>query len=235
MSESQSIPAAVGAYVARVRQEHGLTLDQIAQTARVYGARWSASSVGNIERGQSSLTITNMLLLALSLGSLTGRPLKLADLLGGAEALDLTPGSSSSLKRDWFDAMLGGAKVRVSIEDFDWFDSGDEPSEEDLAVSEMSGREMTPAEKDAQFRQLVDQSQMPPEPYSRSRPTGSLVEERAANKLGISLSRLQSCSNVLWGRSLEEESHRRAGPGSTPQARGRVTRILVDELRESIR
>jgi hypothetical protein len=75
---------------------------------------------------------------------------------------------------------------------------------------------------------------MPPEPASRNSTTGdpgSLAEERAAKKLGISTAQLRKLALNLWAHSLEEESSRRAGSDSTPQARGRVTRLLVDELR----
>lgn len=74
---------------------------------------------------------------------------------------------------------------------------------------------------------------MPPEPVLPR--SGSLAEDRAAKTLDIDIARLQQLAEELWTRSLEEESHRRAGPGSTPQARGRVTRVLVDEIRERLR
>lgn len=90
---------------------------------------------------------------------------------------------------------------------------------------------------------LLDEYQQPPEPdevdeecpelaaHEGAPPT--LAEQRAAKKLGITATELQMQAMELWGFSLEQESGRRAGPGSSPQARGRVTRVLLDEMREA--
>ena len=107
-----------------------------------------------------------------------------------------------------------------------------------LKMREKRGREATRAEVADQVAQLLDQSQMPPEPATRNPAkgdAGSLAEERAAKKLGISIAQLRQLALDLWARSLEEESSRRAGTDSTPQARGRATRVLVDEIRGSMK
>lgn len=239
MRESETISVAVGAFVSQMRRERGLTLDQIARAARSYGASWSASSVSNIERGQASLALPTLLLLALALGDLLGRPLTLSALLGDAEVLTLVSGGLNPVKRSWVDGVLRGAEVtRNSVEPVDAGNDYKADWEFEAEVSrkmgEMHGRGLTPAEEDDRFAQLLDQSQMPPEPATRN-PTkgnaGSLAEERAAKKLGISIVRLRQLALDLWTRSLEEESFRRAGSDSAPQARGRVTRVLVDEIR----
>ena len=245
MSETETIAATVGAFVSQVRREHGLTLDQIARAARSYGASWSASSVSNIERGQASLTLPTLLLLALALGDLLERPLTLSALLGEVEVLTLVSGGQHPVKRSWVDGVLKGAEVTMSsvdrVDRVDRVDTEDdhevdEKLEDEVLrkMRETRGREATRAERSDQVAHLLDQSQMPPEPATRNPAwgdAGSLAEERAAKKLGISLDRLRQLAVGLWARSLEEESSRRAGPDSTPQARGRVTRVLVDEMR----
>ncbi|TFD80367.1 helix-turn-helix domain-containing protein [Cryobacterium fucosi] len=246
MSEIETVSAAVGAFVSQVRREHGLTLDQIARAARSYGASWSASSVSNIERGQASLTLPALLLLALALGDLVGQPLTLSALLGDAEVLTLVSGGQHPVKRSWVDGVLNGVEVTrspVARADAEEDYEVDEELEDEVLrkmreMREMRGREATRAEVADQVAHLLDQSQMPPEPATRN-PTkgdaGSLAEERAAKKLGISIGRLRQLALDLWARSLEEESSRRAGTDSTPQARGRVTRVLVDEIRGSMK
>lgn len=242
MTEPKTIPAAVGAYVSRVRREHRLTLDQIAGAARSYGAGWSASSVSNIERGQASLTLPNLLLLALALGNLTGRPLSLSNLLGDAQVLALSADDRHPVKRSWIDATLRGGEVTVGhdkgidVLDTETDDERDEALEDEVLAKmrETRGREITRAERDGQFNQVVEESRMPPEPTRRTSnasSAASLAEERAAKKLGITTARLRQLAHELWARPLEDESSRRVGPGSTPQARGRVTRVLVDEMR----
>jgi transcriptional regulator with XRE-family HTH domain len=242
MSETETISAAVGAFVSQVRRENGLTLDQIARAARSYGASWSASSVSNIERGQASLTLPTLLLLALALGDLLEQPLTLSALLGDVEVLTLVSGGQHPVKRSWVDGVLNGAEVtRSSVESVDAEDDHEVDEELEAEVlrkmRERRGREATRAEGADQVAHLLDQSQMPPEPATRNPAkgdAGSLAEERAAKKLGISIARLRQLTLFLWARSLEEESSRRAGTDSTPQARGRVTRLLIDEIRRSM-
>lgn len=246
MRETKSLPAAVGAFVSRARREHGLTLDQIAGAARSYGASWSASSVSNIERGQASLTLPTLLLLALALGKVMGRPLTLSNLLGDAEVLALVADDRYPVKRSWVDDVLRGAEVtsisheRIDAPDAESDFESDEGFEDEVLrkMREMRGRELTRAEKFDQVAQRLEESQMQPEPADRVSArgdSGSLAEERAAKKLGISLARMRQLALDLWARPLEEESYRRAGTDSTPQARGRVTRLLVDEIRESMK
>ena len=246
MSETVTIPEAVGAIVSQVRREHGLTLDQIATAARTFGASWSASSVRNIERGQASLTLPTLLLLALALGDLLGRPLTLSNLLGDAGVLALVAGDPNPVKRSWVDAAVRGAEVTMSsdkrvdaLDAANDYEVDEELTDEVLRkMREMRGRKMTRAEKHDQVAQLLDQSQMAPEPATRistKGDAGSLAEERAAKKLGISTTRLRQQALDLWGRSLEAEALNRAGADSTPQARGRVTRVLVDEIRDSMK
>ncbi|NEN04648.1 hypothetical protein G3T36_02075 [Diaminobutyricibacter tongyongensis] len=240
MQTAVTIPDAVGAFVSNVRREHGITLDQIAHAGRSYGASWSASSVSNIERGQASLTLPSLVLLALALGDLLGRPLALSSLLGEASVIELATGAQRPLNRSWIDAVLAGAPVTLSPARADEDAEVDEELEEEVLnrMREARGREMTDAEKNDQVAQLLDQSQTPPERRSGSPAragAGTLAEERAAKKLGVTLARLQRLSKEAWGRSLEDESLRRAGRDSSPQARGRVTRVLVEELRESMK
>lgn len=246
MSEPITIPATVAAFVSRIRREHGLTLDQIAGAARSNGANWSASSVSNIERGQASLTLPTLLFLALALGDLTGRPLTLSDLLGDARAIALMADGRCSVKRTWVDAALKGGQVamrdhqRIESLGIENDNDVDEEFEEEVLrkMRETRGREMTRVERLDQVDQLLEQSQLAPEPTRRISdrgPAGSLAEVRAAKKLGISTARLRQLAHDLWARPLEDEASRRAGPGTTPQSRGRVTRVLVDEIRESMK
>jgi transcriptional regulator with XRE-family HTH domain len=242
MQTAVTIPDAVGAFVSSVRREHGITLDQIAHAGRSYGASWSASSVSNIERGQASLTLPSLVLLALALGEVLGRPLALSSLLGEADVIELATGAQSPVKRSWIDSVLAGAPVTLSpalaLDDEDWELHEDLEDEVLNRMRESRGREMTDVEKNGNLAQMLDQSQTPPERRGSSPArdnAGTLAEERAAKKLGLTIARLQRAAVGIWGRSLEEESSRRAGRDSSPQARGRVTRLLIEEIRESMK
>ena len=246
MSKILTISAAVGAFVSQARREHGLTLDQIATAARAFGASWSASSVRNIERGQASLTLPTLLLLALALGDLLGRPLTLSNLLGDAEVLTLVAGEENPIRRSWVDAAVSGAEVtirpdkRIDVLDTESDFEMDEEFEDEVLreMHKMRGQAMTRAQQHDQVAQLLEQSQMPREPavmVPGKGDAGSLAEERAAKKLGVSTLRLKQFAQDLWGRPLEVEALSRVGANSTPQARGRVTRVLVDEIRGSMK
>lgn len=240
MQTAVTIPQAVGTFVSNVRREYGITLDQIAHAGRSYGASWSASSVSNIERGQASLTLPSLVLLALALGDLLGRPLALSSLLGDERVIELAPGAQRPMTRSWVDAVLSGAPVVLGPAHDDEDAEVDGELEEEVLnrMPEARSREMTDAERDGHLAQLLDQSQTPPERTGGSLArggAGTLAEGRAAKKLGVTLARLQRLSEEAWGRSLEDEALRRAGRDSSPQARGRVTRVLVEEIRESMK
>ncbi|MHA7287124.1 hypothetical protein ACX80I_12655 [Arthrobacter sp. MDT3-44] len=58
----------------------------------------------------------------------------------------------------------------------------------------------------------------------------SLTDERAAKKLGISRDQLTQRSLRLWGVLLSEEVRRQANPDDSPQKKGRLTRVLMEQL-----
>lgn len=62
----------------------------------------------------------------------------------------------------------------------------------------------------------------------------SAAERKAAARLEIHPGELQLRALYIWELPLEDEIARRAGNESSPQKRGRVLRILLDELREDI-
>jgi transcriptional regulator with XRE-family HTH domain len=244
MNDAMAIPAAVGSFLARTRRDHGFTLDQIARAARSHGASWSASSISNIERGQASVTLQTMTLLALALGDLLGRPLALADLLGDAVALSLAgEGGGHVVARSWMDSVLSGGPVVMDTSHQTGSDVDaefDEELEDEVLrrMRDSRGRDLPQLRNSAQLEQMLDESQLPRVRSSRARAgstASSLAEERAAKKLGIDSNQLRRLALEQWGHSIEDESALRAGANSTPQARGRATRVLVEELRDSMK
>ncbi|MHB1328059.1 MAG: hypothetical protein ACYC2K_07640 [Gemmatimonadales bacterium] len=107
----------------------------------------------------------------------------------------------------------------------------------ELEIAQRGSEPMTGEERHAHVDALWEALNEPPEPGEFRRPRRprlSLAESRAAKKLGVRPLEIQQRAIALWGRSLEAEALDRAGADSTPQARGRVTRVLVDEIRESM-
>lgn len=273
--EATTYAAAVGAFLRAFRGEHGITLESIALRGREYGATWSLSSVQAIEAGKASPTLPTLLTLALVLGAMTGRPLRLIDLLGPAEAFD-RPFSGQlerPVRRTLVERALGGHPVQLEPADLPATEpEGAGPTELDVESplirdlpfgrdeDDEAGRgavlqpaeaqqvdmelhaellrrgsgPLTAEERRAAFNQTLEESQMPPEDTPdelRLDTPATLAEKRAADRLGVPVEQLRRLAQDLWGRSIEDESAYRAGPGSSPQARGRVTRVLVAEVR----
>lgn len=108
---------------------------------------------------------------------------------------------------------------------------------EDEIQSRLSARgahPLTPAERDGQFEAMLEESQDPERHQSRANATPSLAVRRAAKKLGIAALEVERRAVTLWGQRFDSELWSRAGRESSPQARGRVTRILVEEIRASL-
>jgi hypothetical protein len=60
-----------------------------------------------------------------------------------------------------------------------------------------------------------------------------LTDQRVAASLGLNTEQLCDAAVQLWGTVFSAERDRRAGPDANPQKRGRVTRELKAELKES--
>ena len=78
-------------------------------------------------------------------------------------------------------------------------------------------------------------------PINRHYPPTS-AEKRLANRLikeqqvlVLDDYTVAAICDVLYGHSLDEEAAKRAGEGATPQKRGRVTRVLADEILDYMR
>lgn len=202
--DSASYKNTVAEVVRSFRKSRGLPLDAIASAGRRYGATWSASSINNIECGQASLTLPTLLQLALALGELSGKPLTLLDLLGPAAVAVDDPA-----------VIPPGQPVPLS-----WVEralSGD--------TVELTAADYQQAQRASSVMGIY------PDPGVRA---PSLAEYRAAKKLGLKAEELQQRASQHWGRSIEDEALHRTGPDSTPQARGRVTRVLVAEMQKSM-
>lgn len=240
--EATTYADAVGAFLRDYRQQHGITLDSIAQIGREFGATWSLSSVQAIEGGKAAPTLPTLLTLTLVLGRLSGQPLRLADLLSSAEALDrpYVDRPDQPVLRSWVERALSGERVELTNADYEHVNERRVPVEdEDLerAASKRGREPLTGDERYDQVDALWEAMNEPPEPgeyRSPRRSRASLAESRAAKKLGVRPLEFQQRAVQLWGHSLEAEALSRAGDDSTPQARGRVTRVLVDEIRESL-
>lgn len=206
-----SIQTAVGVFLRAYRREHRLTLDDVATAGRKHGAAWGPASIRNLETGKSALTLLTLIQLAHTLNRLTDDNLALDDLLGDAVALDVPMyGKNPPVKREWLSRILAGAPVQIRLRDFEngprW-------------ASEVVKSATAELPSDSDFESL------------EISPT--LAETRAARRAGIGATAVAMWSRALWEHSLDEEAAARA-TSDTPQARGAVTRKLIDEILDAL-
>jgi hypothetical protein len=212
-----TISEAIGDALHTFRTRAELSLEQVADSARKVGATWGAASIRSIEQGEASLTLDRLLQLALTYRLLNkGDPIKLDDLLGNDNENQLfrLSGTAHSPKvtREWLTQVLSGEPV-------DPLRKGVRPPLQYQA-----------AQFKARYPEVFNVPEnISPDDLAFATPTGA--EKRAAKNLPIDAKSVSLWAHELWGRSLDEEARRRAGVDATPQARGRVTRTLVEEIR----
>lgn len=204
----------IGGATRLIREQHGLTLDDVARHVRNrYGLSWSRSRVGDIENGRGAATVEVLVTLCAALSDLTGETITPDRLVKAGRPVEIGPG------------YLLGPEVLPA------FLRGEAPD-----LHPLSGG-LQGAEPDA--RTVAElQAALGPNPHGVSGEdakhayeAATLADDRAAQKLGISKAALVGYALRLWGRLLSAESAERAGEGASPQKRGRVTRDLLDAIK----
>lgn len=201
----------------------GITQDELARYARNVGLRWTASKVGDFERGRRAPTFATVLAVSAALqwacedAEQSGRiangalGVGLAGLVGvfdgwvelneelkvsGRQLSEVCRGYVFTL--DTFPMRKSGLEIRAAMRE----------REEQTGVS---------------FREL----------HSALQRSG-LAEDRLARRLGIKPSELAALSLLLWQRTFSEERNRRAGPDANQQKKGRVSREVRAELERAL-
>lgn len=201
-------PAAViGVNARRIRTAADLTLEQVAAAMRRFGLRWSTNRVGELEAGRVAPALSTLVVVALALSELTGRAIRIHDLVATDEAVAVTPTVT----------MTGGAlgdflRGSTDTPDFGRSESVPEPLLPDHARCDL------PPSADPQAVAAV-----------LATSTGS-ADRQAARALHISVATLAAHSLELWGRSLSDERDHRAGQTANRRQKGQVTRTLLAEI-----
>ena len=79
----------IGGNARRMRLDAGVTLEQFAQAARLYGLPWTTGRVGDLEAGRVAPSVPTLYAVALALQDVTGQPVTLADLFAGSGDVQL--------------------------------------------------------------------------------------------------------------------------------------------------
>lgn len=214
-SDREPLAVVVGRNCKRVRNQIGITQDELARYARDRGLRWRASTVADFEGARSTPTFATVLALSLALQDAAQ-----AAAASGAEIVMSAATVDQLLK---FDGMIGlnddlaiPADVAVAI-----CRGQPRPGYKPAPGSETEGSLEF-------YREMWGDSSLSPTELVQLR-SGS-AEDRIARQLGIERRRLAEISYMLWRSTFSEERDRRAGDGANQQKKGRVTREMLNEL-----
>lgn len=216
-----------GAFLREYRKNHGLTMEQIANATHEYGSGWDTSAIGSFERGKRAATLSNILIILQSLSDLTGEALGLSsitfsDALDADEEVQLN--DELTIDMEQLRGALEGEPVnvkpatRLGAQAF-------KDLKRDVYSSAVAESALMDASNRPPLRWLVFTHDREP----------TISEKRAAAKLGILPEYVTAwCYGLFDGRSLDEETTRRAGEGANAQKRGRATRLIVDDIHKAI-
>lgn len=220
----QRIQEVVGANLRDIREQFGITLSDVARGARDFGTPWSTGRVGDLESARGAVTVEAVIVLALTLSELSQHEISPTALLtpegavriGGKASGDVPP---LDLTAEAFRAVINGQKFSISVGDMTE-EGQDRARDAMLSGIHRSTAVFGPGVTAGQIRE--------------ARKAWSLADERAARKLGLGKETFMGQCIRVWGHLLSVEVEARSDPEDSPQKRGRVTRVLMDELQRSI-
>lgn len=228
--EVPSLSVAVARRVRAIREEGGVTADQLAEAARFVGLGWQRGTVASLETGRREVTAAELLLLPLILGR-CGVDATLLDLLAQPAAL-----SAGVVAEPYgFRELLHGDNLTVAGEGAGFAIPA---VQADLSTFPKITSELVHEIK-AQLPGRVRLADI--EAAARSAKLDA--EQKAAVKLGRSPVQVAHAAHALWGQGLTAERDARVAEKAPPDAearslqaiRGRVTRSLLAELEPVLR
>lgn len=239
----------IGANARAIRLQSKTTLEQVAHQAKRLGLPWTASRVGDLERGGASTRLQSLILFAVALSYAAKRPVTLAELVRTEEDVEL--GQDTTITGPRLHGFLLGNPVLLDPAQVelipDVLDAHAYPppaaassNQEDAhdgqswLFAHFDVLEKGPAAEHLSQAELIVR-------FQDSVQWAGLAEGRAAENLGIDAYSLAAHSVSMWGHSLSiERDHRlstwasETGKVGTAQKKGQITRQLLAELRESI-
>lgn len=231
----EPLAVVVGRNCQAIRSKLGVTQEQFVRYTRQAGLRWTASKVGDFERGRREVSFGTALAVSLALsraqadarehGAAVGRPVTFADLVRFDGNVVLTPDGPDPL----------GAVVADVCRGRKWpLDPAVLLGADELEIQRVHegalGSALSKAIVDGYFDPDVSNADL-----ALMRQRSGLAEDRLAQRLGISRDRLAAVSFKRWqGSTFSEERDRRAGADANQQKRGRISRELRAELEEAL-
>jgi hypothetical protein len=215
---------ALAAAIRRAREQTGRRQEDVAAEARAYGLAWTPATVAAIETGRRHVSAVELLLLPFVLADPEAGVVELKDLLAGMGGRVQLTREASVDARVLAAVVSGQASALGKMPARSWAGSWNTPRRR-AGARAMKAMDAVYARADAY-------------PNLREMDVGLAWEESAGEaerhagyRLGCSALDVALAARSLWRRSLSAERDARAEPGSSPQARGRITRQLLDEMK----
>jgi transcriptional regulator with XRE-family HTH domain len=106
----------IGANARRLRRRAGVTLEQFAHAATLYGLPWTTGRVGDLEAGRVAPSVPMLYAVALTLQHVTEQPVTLADLFAGSGDVQLNDKLTVDVSA-LADAMTGQPVIEGAVQD----------------------------------------------------------------------------------------------------------------------
>lgn len=231
--DARPLREAIGAQVARLREDAGKRQDDLATVARRMGLAWNRAKVADLERGAMAVSAEDLLLLPLVLTlalDRDDRPVTYAELFATDVHVALsrcTWVSTRDLPGLLGDTVHRGQVVRLVV------------PQHEHAATRRAFRNRGEDQRSASLRVGNVASEL----VAATAAGETEAEQRIARRLGEPREVLTRVYARLWGRSLSAERDARVAdalpPGTDPRTvqakRGRITRDLMSEVEEFIR
>lgn len=204
---SMTIAEAAGAGARAIRLAAGVTLAEVAKTARFYGLPWTSGKVGDFESGRVSPTLPTLFAVAATLSDVCERPVSLAALFPGSNVIEVN--DSVDVEESRLREALTGAAIQWEARD-----------DLAMALDYVDDFHRLPA---ALRPVNVDIYRAVARDFSET-------DQRMAAAVGADRIAATAAMAKLWGRTYKAERDSRAGADANAQRKGRVARALKDEL-----
>lgn len=233
-----TIDQLVGHNVRRIREERGITQDDVAREARAVGLAWSRSTVGALENGGKTLDLGEVVLLAAAMPAPVAQLLAPSDAMLAADDPFIAVGPALAMRPESILAALAASTVR---------DLGAVETEREGYLTDIDGAahhgRLEEAKKRRQRHDRITGGTSSSMFAQATEAARGEAEMKAARRLDVDPVELALAALKLWGRSLTEERDARVAeatePGATPRTlqalRGHLTRQLLKELEPIVR
>lgn len=242
---------AVGLGAQNLREVTGRTQEEVARVARNFGLAWDRTKVAALERGDKSVSAEELVTLLLVFREITGRAVRLPELLGGGDIQIALPSRLDLSGNDLADLLAGKVTRRVAQATTEItsiaalapnYSPATEPNatlERHLELAQMAPGAFMSAEQASAYERAVNLGlgDVLMEEIRRNEPFAGEAEEKAARKLGEPKAVIVAAAVKLWGWTLTQERNmrtlrQRPDEASQRAVRGHVTRELLSELVE---